>query len=315
MCLPQERVLAQLPSFRALRMLCLEHSKSKRIALPQGMGVDLTGVPTLKHFAIVNWYADSIRGPEGCKLHASYDPNGFGGPSRSAQFVFSGMWASKNLPLASFFPIDQNGGQDAALEALDKILSQDGPLDFVYMELDHAFGSSRKPLEISEQRWQGLLTASNLRLFTWEGCILRLPGACPAWKCLNIISEGEIDLSRQSMGHLVAGLKSFYLSGSVPLSLSDQLSAKLARTGRQCHVSAHSPISSDDENHIARHPRDGLFDVTNVSEADQESFDLSMSCGCQCCLLCLRRSGVLPREFQVIPKTWSPFGTLLVEDE
>ena len=54
---------------------------------------------------------------------------------------------------------------------------------------------------------------------------LRLPGACPAWKCLNIISEGEIDLSRQSMGHLVAGLKSFYLSGRVPLSLSDQLSA------------------------------------------------------------------------------------------
>ena len=46
-------MLAQLPSFRALRTLSLEHSKSKRIALPPGMGVDVTGVPTLEHFSMV----------------------------------------------------------------------------------------------------------------------------------------------------------------------------------------------------------------------------------------------------------------------
>ena len=261
------------------------------------------------------WYADSIRGPEGCKLHASYDPNGFGGPSRAAPFVFSSMWASKNLPLASFFLIDQNGGQDAALEALDKILSQDGTLDFVYMELDHAFASLRQPLEISEQRWRGLLTASNLRLYTHEGCILLLPDACPAWKRLSIISEGGIHIDTQSMGHLAAGLRSFYLSGRISLSLSDQLCAELARTGRLCHVSAQSPISSDEEDHTRSNPRHGMFDVTNVSDADEESFDLVMSCGCQSCLLCLRCSGVLPWDFQVIPKVWSPFGNLPEEGE
>ena len=110
------------------------------------------------------------------------------------------------------------------------------------------------PLRSPSSAGEACLTASNLRLFTWEGCILRLPGACPAWKCLNIISEGEGRPQQAEHGHLVAGLKRFYLSGRIPLSLSDQLSAELARMGRQCHVSAHSPISSDDENHIASNP-------------------------------------------------------------
>jgi hypothetical protein len=57
-------------------------------------------------------------------------------------------------------------------------------------------------------------------------------------------------------------------------------------------------------------PQDGTYEVTDVSEADQESFDQAMSCGCQSCLLCLRRSGVLPRDFQVLSKILSPFGTL-----
>ena len=96
-------MLAQLPSFRALRALNLEHIKSERMAVSPGMQVDVTGVPTLKHFAIVNWYADSIWGPEGCKLHASYDPTGLPTgvtPATAVWFLYSGMWASKNLPLA-----------------------------------------------------------------------------------------------------------------------------------------------------------------------------------------------------------------------
>ena len=131
------------------------------------------------------------------------------------------------------------------------------------------------------------------------------------------------------MGHLVAGLGSFRLSGRIPPSLIDQLSAELARTGRPCHhgVSALPAISSDDAWSVAcsaaccgwewiistpvrvSDPQDGRYEVTDVSEADDKSFDLAMSCGCQSCLLCLRRSGVLPRDFQVLPKFGSPFGT------
>jgi hypothetical protein len=44
-----------------------------------------------------------------------------------------------------------------------------------------------------------------------------------AWEQLCIITDGDLDLSTQSMGHLVAGLGSFRLSGRIPPSLIDQL--------------------------------------------------------------------------------------------
>jgi hypothetical protein len=186
MCLLQDRVLAQLPSFRALRTLSLEYIKSGDRALPPGMQVDTSGVPTLKHFAIVNWYADSIWGPEGCKLHASYDPTGSPWPSDAVfRFVSSGMWASKFLPLASLYLIWQKGAMSMALSRLNRIPSQAGPLEFVLLGLGHAFWNSKMPFEISEQRWRGLLTCSNLNvlMLDYSDCILRVSSlAAPGYQ-------------------------------------------------------------------------------------------------------------------------------------
>lgn len=59
---------------------------------------------------------------------------------------------------------------------------------------------------------------------------------------------------------------------------------------------------------------EGVVHVTSVAEDGMQSFDEAMSCGCQCCLLCLRRDGVLPREFRVAAVTESPFGTILKDE-
>ena len=132
-------------------------------------------------------------------------------------------------------------------------------------------------------------------------CFLQADGACPSWDRLSLESDKDVHLSVQSMGSMLARLQEFTFSGRVRAALAFQVGAEMARMGRFCQMRARAPYGGDSC---------GDHDITNVSESGLESFDEIMSCGCQCCLVCLRRNGQLPRDFQVTARMPSPFGTM-----
>lgn len=116
-------------------------------------------------------------------------------------------------------------------------------------------------------------------------------GACPSWDRLSLESDKDAGLSVQNMSSMLARLQEFTFSGSVRAALAFQVGAEMARMGRFCQMGARKPCGGNswpDHDH----------DITNVPESGLESFDEIMSCGCQCCLVCLRRNGQLPRDFQ-----------------
>ena len=102
------------------------------------------------------------------------------------------------------------------------------------------------------------------------------------------------------MGSLLAGLQDFIIYGKPRAPLALQLGAEMARAGQPCHAVMRPRLVEE-----------GVCHVTNMLADAWRSFDEAMLCGCQCCLLCLRRSGVLPKDLQVLPKVWAPFGTLM----
>ena len=280
----------QLVHFRALRTLSLEAVNANQ---PLRMALDVTALTELKHLAIHNFCMDSIAAPQGCKLHARWTGNNNSGLARQQGhngWLCSSMWQRMKVPLVSFSL--QVRSRDkflaASLAALESIVSRGRPLEYLCL-INCWLVNAYTPLEISEHRWRGILKARTLRLVTSGTLAELLLGDCPSWERLSWeAGEAEIDLRCDSMGSLLAGLREFNICGKPRAPLALQLGAEMARGGRPCHaVMCASQVSQ------------GVYHVTNLFADAWRSFDEAMSCGCQCCLLCLRRGGVLPAGFSV----------------
>ena len=304
------QVLQQLPQLRALRTLSLE---SLSVYKPLHMALHVTALPDLKHLSIVNFSVDSIAAPQGCQLHATWDnPEGELYALRDmldfGAWLSSSMWASANIPLSSLRMRDGCHVTDAVLKALEGFLSRSGPLEYLCLDIDRLVDDS-KPLEVSEHRWQGILRARNLRIVmrTVYGCaLLSLGESSPAWEHLSLEAAGEIDLCSQSKSSIFAGLQEFNVCGKPRAPLAMGIHSELQRTRRTCHERACRESPEGDE----PWQTEGVYHLTSVSEGDMQSFDETMACGCQSCLLCLRRKGDLPAAFKEIPAMQSSFGTL-----
>ena len=286
------QVLQELPQFSVLRTLRLQSSLYK----PLRMALDVTALPELKHLSIVNFSVKSIAAPQGCQLHASWnDPDG---TEDHVAWLRSSMWASWNIPLSSFQMHEENHVMDDALKVLEGILSRSAPLIYLCLDICRLVGNG-KPFEISEHRWQGIVRAKNLRLMTHaiDGFAQLSLGKCtPAWERLSLEAADEIDLDSQSKSSIFAGLQEFTVCGKPRAPLAVRICSELQHMGRTCHVRACT------ESFRGEVPGDGVYHLTSVSEGDTQSFDEAMACGCQSCLLCLRRNGDLPAAFKECPK-------------
>jgi hypothetical protein len=85
---------------------------------------------------------------------------------------------------------------------------------------------------------------------------------------------------------MAEGLREFDVCSVPRPALAVRLGDGMARTGRTCQVRPCSEGRGWDH---------GAVHLTSVAQDGMQSFDEAMSCGCQCCLLCLRRPGSLPR--------------------
>lgn len=57
-----------------------------------------------------------------------------------------------------------------------------------------------------------------------------------------------------------------------------------------------------------------VYHVTNLFSDAWRSFGEAIACGCQCCLLCLRRGEVLPAGFSIGSNLHNHFGMTLADD-
>ena len=223
--------------------------------------------------------------------------------------------------------------------SLFRILRREGSLNYLCLELRGLVEGEDSPLILSEDLWQGIWKAKTVRLVTeMEGLAALALGVGPEWERLSLEAVDEIDIHPQSirgvvarmmalnmlprlppdmveeeardhmqhMRSMVEGLREFNVCGRPRTPLAVHLGDGMARSGRTCHVRPRR------ENYDWR--TEGVFHVTSVAEDGMQSFDEVMSCGCQCCLLFLRRAGVLPREFRVAAVIESPFGTILKDE-
>ena len=247
-----KRVIVQLPQFTALRTLSLECVGMNQ---PLRMALDVTSVTTLEDLAIENFSVDFIAGPPRCKLHACFAKliDGVADFGRGCidvePWIFSNMRSSKNIPLSSFSLHNLGGLSEESWEALGNVLNTGWPLDYLYLDMN-ALSEELGPLDISEHRWQGLLTAKKLRISGYRARVLRADGACPSWERLSLESADDAGLSVQSMSSMSARLRAeiggeFTFPGSVRAPLAFQLGAEMARMGRACRLRAHEPCGGD----------------------------------------------------------------------
>ena len=177
------------------------------------------------------------------------------------------------------------------------MMRREGSLDYLCLELGGLVEGEDTPLTLSELQWQGIWKAKTLRLVTEvEGLAVLALGVGPEWERLSLEAVDEIDIQALSC-------KVF---GKPRAQLAVHLGDGMARTGRTCHVRPRR--ENRDWN------TEGVVHVTSVAKDGMQSFDEAMSCGCQCCLLCLRWAGVLPREFRVAAVAESTFGTILKDE-
>ena len=297
-----ECVIVHLPKLGASCTLKLESLSMRQ---PQNLALNVTALKELEHLTIVNFYVNSIAAPRGCMLHACWEDKAYEGNNVVSleAWLCSTMGSSANIPLASLLLHDSSGSTTAGLQALEEILSGERRFDVLSLELSDLMESDM-PLEVSEHRWQGILRARNLRLAAVDKRVLVLLSGIPSWERLSLEADEHraVCLFTHSMSSL-AGLQDFNVYGMQQVPLAVQLGTQMARAGRRCHV------------RLCTGPApawlvQGGHHITSVSEDDMSSFDEIMTCGCQCCLLCLRRDGILPRDFRELPRMHSPFGTL-----
>ena len=304
-----ERVLGHLPKFGTLCTLRLESLDMRQPH--ENLALDVTALQKLEHLTIANFHVNSIAAPRSCTLHACWDVGRDARPQELLEaWLCSTMWSSATIPLASLLLHDSGTTTTpAGMQALEEILSGKRRLDYLSLQLcdlidlmDKDGAESFERLQVSKHHWQGILRARNLRLYADDDVLVSFSGI-PSWKRLSLETFKQVDLYAHSMSSLLAGLRDFNVFG-VPLApLAVQLGAEMARAWRQCHVRRRPPGEGP-------YCPPGVYHVTSVSEDDMERFDEVMSCGCQCCLLCLRRDGTLPMHFR-LPKIGCPFGTLL----
>ncbi len=243
---------------------------------------------------------------QGCKLHASWDDDGdfIMRDDNVLGWLESPAWVNPSLPLSSLWLRSEGVSFDQEAERLCEVLSGGRDLDSVSL-IVYKFGTHDSPIEISERCRQGLLSAKTLRIRSDEGCFLRVTGSNPCWEHLSIEACGDVDIEVPCKDALLYGLKDFSLYGKVATPLSVHFAVALTKRGDTCHVRTLGDHFCDVSSSFAN-----MYYLTSVSEDRTLEFDEVMSCGCCACMLCLRKAGKVPEEFQVSLKQRSPFGDL-----
>jgi len=281
-----QQIIGRLSGFCALETLSLVGAPTAN-----GIALDVSELGALRHLHIENFAPATILGPANCTLHASWDdenPNTF--PDGRSDWLKSGLWASLNIPLSSFWL--RAGEMDWAKEdeeTLQRLMSSIHPGDLVSMELPE-FGTDENPVQLSQELWSGLLGAKNVRIATTKQCCVHLLEHNPSWVNFALESFGHAGLQVGSIPGLLDSLEDMAIYCKCfcgPLSL--QIAKKLEDMDREWYVYSWVRV-------FAVNP---MYCFTTMSTSKYTRFDHLMYCGCHACLTCLLHAGKLPKDLKV----------------
>ena len=279
-----QQIVGQLSGFCALETLSLVGAPAAN-----SIALDVSKLGALRHLHIENFAPATVLGPANCTLHASWDAED---PNVSLHardnWLNSGLWASLNIPLSSFWfraaHTEEPRGDE---EALQRFMSSVHPLDHVSIELPE-FGNADVPVQMSQELWSGLLGAKNVHIRTTLDCAIHLLEHNPSWA--NFLLNGtQADLRVESVHGLLVGLEDLTVCCTFCGPVCLQMAKELEKMDRAWFVND----SCDFAEYYPMHR------FTTVSSSNYESFNRLMYCGCHSCLTCLLHEGRLPEDFKV----------------